>query len=80
MRRLHEAAHNHRGNGARCAVESHRLRRRDRIRLRGNLGLHVYAHIIGFIHRHSRRHANNERPCKSPREREQYSFNPDAYY
>jgi hypothetical protein len=79
MRRLHEAVHNRRGNGARCAAESHRLRRHDSIRLRGHLGLHVHAHgIIGFIHKYSRNHANNERTCKSPRERERYSFNPDA--
>jgi hypothetical protein len=81
MRRLHEVAHNHRGNGARCAVESHRLRRHDRIRLRGNLGLLLGGHahgIIDYIRNYSR-HANNERPYKSPHDRERYSFNPDAY-
>jgi len=54
MRRLHEAAHNHRGHGgdgAQRDVEGHRLRRHGRTRFRGNLsllGVHATG-SIGFI-------------------------------
>jgi hypothetical protein len=57
MRRLHEAAHNHRGDGAQRDVEGYRLRRHGRTRFRGNLGL-LGVHAtggIGFILTSSRR-------------------------
>jgi hypothetical protein len=50
MRRLHEAAHNHRADGAQRGIEGHRLRRHGHTRFRGNLGLlGVHATGISFI-------------------------------
>ena len=78
MRRLHEAAHNHRdhrGDGARRDVEGHRLWRHGRTRFRGNLGL-LGVHATGCIgfNLTSSHLGIIERPCKSPRERERYSY------
>jgi hypothetical protein len=64
MRRLHEAAHNHRGDGAQRDVENHRLRCHDRIRLRGNLGLlGVHDTAIGCNLASRRQRSITERPC-----------------
>ena len=88
MRRLHEAAHNHRGDGAQRDVEGHRLRRHGRTRFRGNLGL-LGVHAtggIGFNLAFSSHLGIIGRHCESPRERERYSHShldadayPDAY-
>jgi hypothetical protein len=39
VRRFHEGAHNHRGNGAQRDVDRYRLRHHDHTRFRGSLGL-----------------------------------------
>jgi hypothetical protein len=76
MRRLHEAAHNYRGDGAQRDrdIEGHRLRCHGGTRFGGNLGL-LGVRATGRIgHIHTSSHLDNlGRPYKSPRERERYS-------